>query len=365
MASLSARLTEPAANGSRPDLLTVAADLHPAYFAMVMATGIVSIAAQLRGLPNAALALFWINVFAYVGLWTLTLIRIFRNRSRFISDLFDHGRCVGFFTTVAATCVLGNQFVIVLPKPQIAVWLWRLGIALWAVTTYAVLTILTVKKEKPSLAEGINGGWLVMVVAAQSVAALGGLVAPGLNVGRDAAVFFTLVMWLGGGMLYIWIISLIFYRYTFFSLDPRQLAPPYWINMGAMAISALTGTILAENAVDSQLLTRLQPFIIGLTLTFWATATWWIPLLLALGAWRHVAHHVSINYDVVYWSAVFPIGMYTACTHRLARVIDLPFLEPIPRFALVVAIAAWAATMLGLLKRQVAWFRTRWRVLSS
>ena len=34
-------------------------------------------------------------------------------------------------------------------------------------------------------------------------------------------------------MLYIWIISLIFYRYTFFVLDPSHLAPPYWINMGA------------------------------------------------------------------------------------------------------------------------------------
>jgi tellurite resistance protein TehA-like permease len=358
MASVSTRLTRPAANGTRPGLLSAAsADLHPAYFAMVMATGIVSIAAELGGLPSVALALFWINVCAYFALWILTLVRIVRHRGRFLSDLFDHGRCVGFFTVVAATCVLGNQFVIVVPRPQFAVWLWSFGIALWAVTTYTVLTILTVKPEKPPLADGINGGWLVAVVAAQSVAALGGLLAPEFGEARDAAVFFALIMWLGGGMLYIWIISLIFYRYTFFTLDPRQLAPPYWINMGAMAISTLAGTIFAENAADSPLLARLQPFIIGLTLLFWATATWWIPLLLALGVWRHVARHVSISYEVVYWSAVFPLGMYTACTHRLARVIELPFLEPIPRIALVVALTAWGATMLGLLQRQVAWLR--------
>jgi Voltage-dependent anion channel len=40
-------------------------------------------------------------------------------------------------------------------------------------------------------------------------------------------------------MLYIWIISLIFYRHTFFVLEPSDLAPPCWINMGAVAISAL------------------------------------------------------------------------------------------------------------------------------
>ena len=45
-------------------------------------------------------------------------------------------------------------------------------------------------------------------------------------------------------MLYIWIISLIFYRYTFFAMEPSDLAPPYWINMGAVAISTLAGALL-------------------------------------------------------------------------------------------------------------------------
>ena len=56
--------------------------------------------------------------------------------------------------------------------------------------------------------------------------------------------FLALSMWLWGGMLYIWMMSLIFYRYTFFTMSPSDLAPPYWINMGAMAISTLAGTLL-------------------------------------------------------------------------------------------------------------------------
>jgi tellurite resistance protein TehA-like permease len=136
-----------------------------------------------------------------------------------------------------------------------------------------------------------------------------------------------------------------------FPLDPRQLAPPYWINMGAMAISTLAGTIFAQNATASPLLTQLHPFIVGLTLLFWATATWWIPLLVVLGVWRHIIRHVSLTYDVVYWSAVFPLGMYTACTHRLVQVSGQPFLDVIPQYFIIISLAAWFLTLLGLLWR--------------
>jgi tellurite resistance protein TehA-like permease len=327
------------------------AGLHPASFAMVMATGIVSIAAQLRGMPSIAKALLWLNIFVYCVLWLLTFVRVLRYGDRVKADLFDHNRCVGFFAIVAGTCVLGNQFVIVTDFPRVAIGLWFAGIALWAVITYTVFTILAVKGEKPSLGEGINGAWLVAVVAAQSVSVLGGLLAREFSYAQELVIYFALVMWLGGGMLYIWIIALIFYRYTFLPLDPRQLAPPYWINMGAMAISTLAGTVLAVRAADSQLISQLLPFVNGLTLLFWATATWWIPLLLSLGVWRHVLRKVPLTYDVVYWSAVFPLGMYTVCTHRLAGVLGVSFLDFIPQYFVFIALAAWALTFLGLLWR--------------
>jgi tellurite resistance protein TehA-like permease len=325
--------------------------LHPAYFALVMATGIVSLASYLMGLQLVAVALLGLNLIFYPALWALVILRLVRYRTSVAADLMSHGRSVGFFTVVAATCVLGSQCLIVAGAFRAALSLWAFGIVLWALLTYLIFTVLTVKPQKPALSEGINGGWLVAVVAAQSVAVLGAQLAPRLVGFEPLALFFCLAMWLGGGMLYLWIIGLIFYRYTFFTMSPSDLAPPYWVNMGAAAISTVAGTMLVAAAPHSALLQQVLPFVRGLTLMWWATATWWIPMLLILGLWRHGFRRFPMRYDPLYWGAVFPLGMYTVATARLSVAVEAPYLAVIPRLSVYLAIAAWGITMIGLLIR--------------
>jgi tellurite resistance protein TehA-like permease len=152
----------------------------------------------------------------------------------------------------------------------------------------------------------------------------------------------------------MWIISLIFYRYTFFRLSPGDLTPPYWINMGAMAISTLAGAHLVENAAGSPLLASMLPFVKGFTILYWATGTWWVPMLLLLGFWRYVRKRHPLRYDPLYWGAVFPLGMYSASTHEMARVLDLGFLAFLPPLFLAAALGAWAAAAAGLAARLVS-----------
>lgn len=324
--------------------------MSPAYFAMVMATGIVSLAAHNRGLQVVATALFVFNIAVWVVLWLLSVLRMVRHPQRFFGDMVDHVRGPGFFTTVAGTAVLGSQFIILAVDYRLATALWVVAVGLWTGLTYTIFTAFTVKETKPTLDRGITGGWLLAVVATQSVAVLSALLAAHANQPwRLELYFFALSMWMWGGMLYIWMMSLIFYRYTFFRFSPADLAPPYWINMGAMAISTLAGSLLIANAADAPFLSSLLPALKGFTIFYWATGTWWVPMLLVLGFWRHVYKRFPLRYDPLYWGAVFPLGMYAASTHEMVRAMGLDFLGFIPPLFLYAALAAWAAALAGLI----------------
>ncbi len=324
------------------------ADLHPAYFAFVMATGVLAVACRLLGIRGLPTALMSAGLAGYAALWCLTVLRVLRHRERILADFGSHQRAPGFFTIVAATSVVGTNLTIGLEAYSIARVLWWVAFVLWLVLTYAIFTCLTVKENKPSLEDGINGGWLTAVVATQSLVVLGSFAIAREGRGSDVMALGLVSLWLAGGMLYIWMISIIFYRYTFLRFLPSDLMPPYWINMGAMAISALAGCLLIEVAESSHLLSSLLPFVKGFTLLYWATATWWIPMLGVLAVWRYVSRRVPLIYDPQYWGAVFPLAMYAVATWRLASALDAPFLLPIPRLFVGVALTAWLMTFLGL-----------------
>ena len=162
-------------------------------------------------------------------------------------------------------------------------------------------------------------------------------------------MFFSLSMWLAGGMLYVWIISLIVYRSLFFPMDPEHLTPPYWINMGAMAICTLAALVWRRTRPTPPAESGSSvPSWEASRLLAWSTATFWIPMLLVLGVWRHVIEGFPLRYDPGYWGAVFPLGMYTACTARLAGALRLPFLMMVPRTVVYLALAAWLLASPGL-----------------
>jgi tellurite resistance protein TehA-like permease len=333
--------------------------LPPTAFSFVMATGIVGNASALLEVPFAPWALFGINVVAYAVLVVLLGARAVLHWNELVSDLESHARGPGLLTSVAGTAVFGTQWLLVAQAPRVAGALWLLAAVLWLALTYALFARLTLAEQKPTIDVGLNGTWMLFVVGPQSIAVLGTLLTPSAPARAPAILGVSLVLHLLGCMFYVLLIALILYRFLFFRFDPERLNPPYWINMGAVAITTLAGSMLIVQAPWWPFLGEVLPFLKGFTLLFWSTATWWIPVLLILGVWRHGFRHVALRYDVQYWSIVFPVGMYSVATLRLSAALGWPSLAPWARAVGVGALGLWLLTTFGLCRGLPSLLRTK------
>ena len=342
-------------SGSGRALAAGVAGLSPAAFGLVMATGIVAVAADGLGYFRLAAWLFYLNAGQYGLLWLLYALRAGCWPQQFFGDFTSHRDGPGYFTAVAATGIIASQCLGGRGPLWVGAALWLLTLLLWLGLTYAIFPALIVGRSKPPWRQGINGGWLLAVVATQAVAVasiwLAPLVAAGWQLPLDLLALST---WLCGVMLYIWLMTLIFYRHVFFGVRPDALTPPLWISMGAMAISTLAGSLLVVRAPAAPFLFALLPFLKGVTLLCWATAAWWTPLLLLLTLWRHAVRRVPLRYDPLVWGMVFPLGMLAACTGHLGHAMGLAFLADGAAAIFHVALLVWAvcyAAMLGHLAR--------------
>lgn len=337
-----------------PPALTAASDslrrTFPGYFALVMATGIVSLAMNTQGLVRVARVLFAINLVAYTLLWLAGLARIAEAPRSVARELGDHVNGPAFLTIVAGTCVLGVQCAELADWRAAAGALWVLGLVLWLVLIYAFFAAVTIVEPKPRLEHGLDGAWLLATVSTEAVAVLGTIVANRFP-RPDIVIFVCLVLFLAGAMLYVLVIGLIFFRWLFRPMGVHTLTPTYWINMGAVAITTLAGASLTGKSADYPFVAVLEHFLAGFTLFFWATGSWWIPLLVVVFAWRHLHQRAPIRYDPQYWSLVFPLGMYSVATQAYARGNRLEFLYPLARFAGYISLVVWLLTVAGLVHR--------------
>lgn len=320
--------------------------LFPGYFAMVMATGIVAIGAALEGIDWLADALYALAAVAAVVLAILLALRITRHRPAFAADVMNHAKGFAFLTTVAGTNVLGAASIVIHGWWTVGWVLWWIGVGLWLVFVYATLISVVIRGNKPGLQAGINGTWFLLTVSTESVAVLAALHVTRRD--NDLLAFTALAAFCLGLVLYLIVMTMVFLRWTFVSLDPTEADPPAWIAAGAVAITVLAGSNLLLAAPRSERLARVAPFVEGMVVLAWATATFWFPLMIAIGVWRHLVRRLRLRYHPSYWAMVFPLGMYGASTFRMRAAVGLAPLEWLPEFTLAVALVAWIGAATGL-----------------
>jgi tellurite resistance protein TehA-like permease len=315
-------------------------DLHPSYFAFVMATGIISTGTFLLGPSWLSRALLVIASIGFVVLVAALLMWLVRYRSRVVAELRAPERVFGFFAISASCDLLGERFAAV-GHPMVTTVLACVAGVVWFALTYGVPASLMLARQRASILGGIDGSWLLWVVATQSLSIDASTlysVWPSQSTLLGAAAA---ALWSVGLVLYLLLVALIWQRWLQVAMTPATLSPHYWILMGATGITVLAGSDILTLRGNVPAVSAIAGFVKGICFVFWSFGTWWIPLLIVLGLWRHVLRQWPLRYEPALWTVVFPIGMYGVATFSFGKAANLSFMDSVSRAAIWVAIAAW------------------------
>jgi len=348
--------------------------LDPAYFGFVMSTGIVSIAFSELDIPVVARPLAAFNVLCYALLLALFAVRAVSFPERTLADLRDRNRHWGTLTFIVATNTVGIQFLTFFDALGVAVALWGVTVAATPPLLYYLFATEVIGAGKADVSERIDGAFLLVIVCMQSLAVLGGLLAEPLSGYANAVVLLSMSYFGAGYVLYFVVVTVVTYRLLDGPIRPDDWTGPYWITMGAAAITTLAGTTLGPRLETFQGWEPYAPVIVGVTFLAWAIASWWIPLLLAVDVWKFLTGgtdgdppvwvvllpwsrlgfgHRLNAYAPTAWGRVFPMGMYTASTLNLAGIGTFGLLSVVPAYWGWFALVVWTLTFVGM--SRVVW----------
>lgn len=336
-------------NRSRLGVIT---RVSPDVFAIVMATGIVSVAATRHDHRVVGDLAGWLATIVFGGLLVAAGCKILSRPDQVRAELNDPGRVFGMFTFVAAACVLSVHW---------AGHGWAVAglIVAAAVAWVGFLTAtLRVVAHTPlrGLRDHARGGWLLISVATSALAIAAARTA--VRWQRPGLVGVAATLWVLAVLLYLVVATLIVSRART-STRPTEIATPDgWILMGALAIATLAAaTVHHATGVLPALADRRDLAGVVDTVTWWA-ATGWIPFLAVI----HVRVLTSPRrrrqgFVNPWWSAVFPAGMYATASAMVGSELPNRAISTVSDVALWVAYAAWIITAIAMGRTALRWWR--------
>lgn len=332
----------PRPHGHRAVVSAAVADLNAGALAFVMGTGIVSTALYVNSAGTASAVLLWTALAGFAVLVPAYGWRLLRHRQRFVGDLVAP-RAFTFLTLAISSNVLAARLV---PDGHTAVAgaFLAFGVLGWLLLDYGIpLALITTLKRSPSF-DQVNGTWFLWAVGSESVAVAAAALA-GATQGHVLPTL-AVVCWSVGLLQYLLTAAMVLARLLARPVQAEGLMTSVWIFMGAAAICVLAGVRLSSLPPGSLLLAR--PAVVGSSVVLWAFSSWLIPLLLALGVWRHALRRIPLRYDLGWWNLVFPMGMYAVTTHELGRVTGTAWMTTMGRWGGWVAAVVWAVVFVAM-----------------
>jgi len=342
---------------SNSDRLRWLETLDPGYFTLTMATGIVAIALDLLEMPGLSDALHWVTLFSWGALYVIYVWRLIRFPRAVWADLVNPRLTFNFFSFVAATSVSG-LLLHLHGHDLLALSCWAAAFLVWSGLLYCSFGALILRHPDRDI-NVINGGWLICIVGTQSLVLLGLKIIPQLGEHASYMMVGIYMLWGLGLILYGILVTLISYRIFFLEMKDEDYSPRMWVIMGAAAISANASSGLDMAPPVITVLYEVHAVIDSMALLTWAWATWWIPLLVVIGFWRHFVLKIPLRYEPSQWSIVFPLGMYTVASVQLSLAAEFEPLHWISHVTVWAALGVWGLLMFSVLRRVAFWLFIR------
>jgi C4-dicarboxylate transporter/malic acid transport protein len=328
-------------------------DLGPNWFAAVMGTGIVAIAAASLPLSTPGLRVFatvvWIMaaaaLVALAAAWAVHWVR-YPDRARGhaanpVMAQFWGAPPMALMTVGAGTLILGRGLL----GPGAAVgidWvLWLAGTGLGLVTTCWIPFLMMTRHDIGP--DAAFGGWLMPVVPPMVSAATGALLIPHLGSAQGRLTLLLACYAMFGISLFasVIIISQIWSRLVVHKPGPAVLVPTMWIVLGPLGQSVTAAGNLgtaAAHVLPAPYAAGAAVFSLLYGVPAWGFAVMWLVLAAAVTARTARA---SLPFALTWWSFTFPVGTVVTGTISLAARSHADALRGAAVVLFALLLAAW------------------------
>jgi C4-dicarboxylate transporter/malic acid transport protein len=294
--------------------------LTPNWFASVMGTGIIAVAAarlpeQFPGLHTAAIGIwdlaglmFVVLTFGTIAHWVLYPANARRHHRDPVMSHFYGAVPMAMLTVGAATLLVGADVVGQRAAIDLDWVLWFAG-TITGLVTAAAVPYLTFTRL-PVAPDGAFGGWLMPIVPPMVSASTGALLLPYAPAGQ-ARLDLLLCCYAMFGLSLLAsmiVITLVWYRLAVHKAGEARMVPTLWIVLGPLGQSVTAANLLGANAhlaMPAAEANILKAVGVVYGMPVFGFALLWAAIATTITV-RTAREHLP--FSLTWWSLTFPVG---------------------------------------------------------